>query len=142
MPDQQPNLTPAERELESALASLRPAAVPFDLERLRLRAAVTRAQRTTRAWQAIAAAVTLAAGVALFARSPRVVDRIVLRDRPTTAAETTLVVAQEAGPRLAYLEMRDKVLANGPAAVETTPVPFADDPARPVRAYPVGALDF
>jgi hypothetical protein len=38
--------------------------------------------------------------------------------------------------------MRDKVLANGAGAVEGTPVPVADDPARAVRAYPVRAADF
>jgi hypothetical protein len=106
-----------------------------------LRLAVTRAQRSTRLWQAIAADVALAAGVALFARPAREVERIVIRDRPT-ASETVLVIAQETRPRLAYLEMRDKVLANGAAAVETTPVSLNDDPARPVRAYPARALDF
>jgi hypothetical protein len=142
--DEADQLTPAERELESALARLTP--VPprgLTASQIETRALVARERRRTRAWQAVAAALAVGATAALWLRPtpvPQVVEveRVVVREveRPRTDARWTLNDVAPAAPPpttagdFAYLHLRQRVLARG---VEALPAPRAT----PTRGRPV-----
>jgi len=143
------NLGPAERELEGALAGLAPASPTFTLQQAQIRALVAHERRRTRAWQAVAAVLAVAAGISFYARvTPRpeaaVVERVVWRDRAPSATPSSVqavppAVERSASPpaSFAYLELREKVLSRG---VESLRAPgAASGPAMPVEsALPTG----
>jgi hypothetical protein len=124
MSNEENELTPGQRELEAALGGLSPApATRVTLEKVRMRAMVDRERRRTRAWQAVAALLAIAAGAGFYAR-PRVVEveRVVLRDRDRSGehrwvSDTAFVVSPKpaavAAADFAYLRLRDRVMANG-----------------------------
>jgi hypothetical protein len=114
LPGDVADLTPAERELESGLARLRPvvsAAAPEDLLRLAFRAGRSAADadvahRTSRKlvlWRAAAAVLVGGLGISLLSRpAPQFIDRerikVVYVERPANAAATA-VVARQGDPR-------------------------------------------
>jgi hypothetical protein len=130
--EEEQDLTPGERELEAALSGLTPAAPGFTLERIQTRALVDRERRRTRIWQAVAALLAVAAGVAFTIQpAPRVVqvERVILRDRLQPAQSQ--FISDDAPPAVtpmrptgdyAYLRLRERVLATpapqGARAVE------------------------
>jgi len=125
MQDQE-RLGPAERELEQALAALRPASAKIDRDRLMFLAGRTSARRRSRLWQcaagALAVALAAALSAALYARpAPREVERVVY----VTVARPPAVPAEAPAAPIAtpepgrwrgepyYLKLRDEVLAKG-----------------------------
>jgi hypothetical protein len=131
--EEQPNLTPGERELEGALSALTPAAPSFTLERIQTRALLDRERRRTRIWQAVAALLAVAAGVGFSIKpAPRVVqvERVVLRDRDKPVESQ--FISDDAPPAVtpmrptgdyAYLRLRERVLAKGVESLRATPAP-------------------
>jgi hypothetical protein len=128
--EEQPNLTPGERELEGALSALTPAAPSFTLERIQTRALLDRERRRTRLWQAVAALLAVAAGVGFSIKpAPRVVqvERVVLRDRDKPVESQ--FISDDAPPETsapqptgdyAYLRLRERVLAKGVESLRAT----------------------
>ena len=104
-------LTPAERELASALGALRPAAPAIDRDRLMFRAGRASARHRRRLWQA--ACVVLGTGLA-----------VALATRPRPAQTVRIVRIREAGPGPARLRPRE---AAPPAAVEGAPSVLVDN---------------
>jgi hypothetical protein len=131
--EEEQDLTPGERELEAALSGLTPAAPGFTLERIQTRALVDRERRRTRIWQAVAALLAVAAGVAFTIQpAPRVVqvERVILRDRLQPAQSQ--FISDDAPPAVtpmrptgdyAYLRLRERVLAKGVESLRATPAP-------------------
>ena len=123
MPSEEDNLTPGTRELESALAALKPASPPMTLAQLEARCSIARLRHRMHLWQSIAAILALAAGAGFLVRpAPRVVEveRIVLRDRPKEAEPRWAVAQASPVSRpppvqavYAYLRLREKVLTRG-----------------------------
>ena len=140
--EEEPGLTPGERELEAALGGLTPVAPSFTLERINVRALVARERRRTRIWQAVAALLAVTAGVAFTVEpAPRVVqvERVIQPDRQQPV-ENQFVVANDRA-RLAdsplqtvddytYLRLRERVLARG---VESLPVTRGSQSPRPIE---------
>jgi hypothetical protein len=141
------HLTPAERELGHALGSLRPASTGLSASRVTAAAHLERARRTLRAWQALAAALAVITTVATAAaiRTPRIVERIVLRDPPAVAVPAAVETAHAspAAPSqpMAYLRLRALVIADGPAVLES---PTANGAGRgqPIRVRQADRTEF
>lgn len=103
-------LNQPDRQLEAALAQLRPAPTQLDPAAIRLAAQQRLARRQLRRWQAIAAVLALALGAALVLRPrPREVERLVYVPMPTM-------------PTPAYIEQPKP---QPPAVVDYTPMPPA-----------------
>ena len=122
------DLTPAQRELEAALASLAPARPGIDRDGLLYQAGVFAGRSACRRWAAAAtaAAVVLAAALAVVASFPRrPAERIVyVRQAPPARSipePWTVEIAPGEAPGADYIRLRSEVLAKGlgalPAAV-------------------------
>jgi len=121
------DLTPAQRELEAALASLAPARPAIDRDRLLYQAGLLAGRSAYRRWAAAAtaAAVVLAAILAVVAAFPRgAAERIVYVRRPAARPDQplhlepwTLGTATGQAPRAEYLHLRSEVLAKGLGAL-------------------------
>jgi len=141
MSHEEENLSPGERELESALGRLVPSAARFTLQHLEARTMVRIERRRTRIWQSVAAILAIAAGAAFLLRSgPRTVEveKIVFRNTPQPLEIRTVGEDRPARPfvlaegEFGYLRMRDNVLSRGvesmrgsgemPAATQTPTV--------------------
>ncbi len=126
MQDEQ-DLTPAQRELETALGSLKGATPGIDRDQLLYQAGVAAGRSACRRWAAAAtaAAVVLAAALAVVATFPRgAAERIVpvrrapaKSDQPRRLEPWTLQVAPGEAPRAEYLRLRSEVLAKGLGAL-------------------------
>ena len=126
MQDEQ-DLTPAQRELETALASLAPARPGIDRDQLLYQAGVAAGRSACRRWAAAAtaAAVVLAATLAVVATFPRgTAERIVYvrraaakPDQPRHLEPWTVGTATGEAPRAEYLRLRREVLAKGLGAL-------------------------
>ncbi len=82
-----PSLTPAERELELALARLRPSRARLDRDRLIFEAGRLAERRRSRRWMAAAAALGLCALLAVVIRpAPGGREQVVTADRSADAA--------------------------------------------------------
>ena len=118
MPNQD-ELTPADRELESALGCLRPAGAGMDRGELMFRLGQASVRRRGRIWQGLAAVLVACLAISLIARpAPREVERIVRVPvvQPVEAGETlspVLVATASALPDNAYLKVRRRVLDRG-----------------------------
>ena len=129
--EEEQDLTRGEQELEAALGGLTPVAPGFTFETVRTRALVDRERRRTRIWQAVAAMLAVAAGVAFTIQpEPRVVqvERVVSRDDQTPAGNQ--FVRDDVLPALspvqpaedyAYLRLRERVLTKGVESLRATP---------------------
>jgi hypothetical protein len=131
----EPRLTPAEREFELALAKLRPAPPGIDPAELAWRAAQRRASRSLWAWRGLAGALAAGLLIAVMLRpAPQVIERVTVveRDRPRHV-ETPRPVSHLGGS--SYLLLREKVLSEGidALAVPTPPPARAVDPPRPMH---------
>ena len=120
------DLTPAQRELEAALASLAPARPAIDRDRLLYQAGLLAGRSAYRRWAAVAtaAAVVLAATLAVVATFPRgATERIVYvrraakPDQPRRLEPWTVGIATGEAPRAEYLHLRSEVLAKGLGAL-------------------------
>ncbi len=104
-------LTPAHRELESALASLTAAETSIDRDRLMFKAGCASARRASRRWASLAAILVIMLGASLLIR-PEIptADNIaaIPTDTVWTASSDRYVSTS-----LAYLELRDRVLEHG-----------------------------
>lgn len=126
MQDEQ-DLTPAQRELEAALASLSPARPAIDRDRLLYQAGLAAGRSAYRRWAGVAtaAAVVLAASLAVVAAFPRgTAERIVYVSRPAAQSDQppslepwTAQAAPGEAPRAEYLRLRSEVLARGLGAL-------------------------
>jgi len=126
MQDEQ-DLTPAQRELEAALGSLKGAMPVIDRDQLLYQAGVAAGRSACRRWAAVAtaAAVVLAAALAVVAAFPRDAgERIVYvrraaakPDQPRYLEPWTLGTATGEAPRADYLRLRSEVLAKGLGAL-------------------------
>jgi hypothetical protein len=126
MQDEQ-DLTPAQRELETALASLKGARPVIDRDQLLYQAGLAAGRSAYRRWAAAAtaAAVVLAAVLAVVAAFPRDAgERIVYvrraaakPDQPRRLEPWTVQVAPGEAPRAEYLHLRTEVLAKGLGAL-------------------------
>ena len=157
MQDEQ-HLTPAQRELEAALASLAPAGPGIDRDRLLYHAGLAAGRSACRRWAAAAtaAAVVLAAVLAVVATFPRgATERIVYvrpaaakPDRPHRLEPWTVQVATGDAARPEYLRLRREVLARGlgalPAAASAGGVSEMNEEYRQLlsrpAAQPLGRL--
>lgn len=120
------NLTPAERELEAALAALRPAAPVIDRDGLMFRAGQASARGRTHVWQAAAAGLALAFGVSLVTRSSPSAGRpgVQVAVAPGTATEPQSTALPEfaslrplSQSPSAYWRVRAAVLTRGTDAL-------------------------
>ncbi|HUT57924.1 MAG TPA: hypothetical protein VNA25_08750 [Phycisphaerae bacterium] len=115
----QDELTPADRELESALGGLRPAGAGIDRGELMFRLGRASARRRSVWWQGLAGALAAALVASLIARpAPREVERIVHVPivQPAEPGQThspVLVATASAMPEDAYLNVRRRVLEMG-----------------------------
>jgi len=114
-------------ELESALASLRPAAAALDRDRLMFRSGQRSAGRSGRIWQGTAAAACLIAlglGATLLLRPtpPERVEIVYVEPQPPTASPRE---EPDLGPAARYFQFRDQLLSKGldglPAATPLAP---------------------
>jgi hypothetical protein len=136
MSETESNLSPADREMERALAGLSPAAAEIDLCGLAFEAGQRSAGRRLAGWRA--AATLLAVGmltVALMRPEPHTVDRIV-----TVTVEVPATAPQSSWPEQfarsertfaapVYFSLRNAVLERG---LDALPEPsFSSSPARP-----------
>jgi hypothetical protein len=163
------DLTPGERELESALGRLTPAAARFGPSQVEMRALVARERGRARRWRAVAAVLAVGGTVALWAKlaappgTPQVIERGVIREVERPAAPDLRWTVDEArGDRsrrggmdrvpavFAYLQLRETVLSRGPESLRgPRGVPPSDDlpqlmgvdRAKPVAA-PRSVLDY
>lgn len=125
-PEMTRDLDPAERELEAALARLRPVTPALDRERLLVEAATLaiqrRAARTVLVWRSAAAILAIGFAMSLaWKPSPQVIERVVIAPA-TQPAEAEIAMPGPApidpGGRLddgtpTYLALRDEVLRMG-----------------------------
>jgi hypothetical protein len=129
-------LTPAERELETALRGLRPAAPRLDRDRLMFEAGQASVRPPApRLWQGVAAGFALAFVVALAWRPPvRAVERVVYVPQGAGAArrmapavddgQTTASAERLRREGASYVRLRDRVLIVGLDALpEPSPWP-------------------
>ena len=159
------HLSPAENELEAALAGLHPARCPIDRDRLMFLAGHASARRTARPWRIATAGLALAASVAIVAaiaarpwaqRAVSPAERIVIVRANETKAPPVPSPAQPpprlrnplvalSGPifppgpdGLAYLHLRDAVLARGLDALPAAAHPGSGTPVWQERKGPRG----
>jgi hypothetical protein len=134
-------LNPGDRELEEALASLRPRDPHMNRDALLFHAGQASERRKRRRWQAVAGALALLLGVSLGLRpQPGEVVRVVRVQEPRPApqrpfddslARATLIgPAAPALPQPAYLVLRQAVLRRGLDALRSA------DPAPPSANAP------
>lgn len=139
-------LTPAERELEAALATLSPAAA-IDRDRLMFRAGQASVRSGRRLWQATAAALMVAlvasVSIRLTPRPSAPSSFMVESTHPAAPGPSTLeVVVGDAGDlehRAQYLRLTNRVLLDG---VDVLPTPRAsastrENPMRIERLVPI-----
>ena len=131
-----------EKELEKALGGLRLAPFAPDVEQLWYRAGLAAGRRRARIWQAVAAAVALAAAGAVTWRpkpTPVFVDRVVTvrQDVPTEPVRALTAAEDAPAPIVSadYLRLRDAVVQKGLDAVPPMAI-GAGEAASPVRAWP------
>jgi hypothetical protein len=129
--DQLDPLTPGERELESALGRLSPAAPRFGPGQVEMRALIARERRRARGWRAVAAVLAIGATAALWARPaarpvpPQIIERVVVREVEKPAAPDMRWTTDDAPRRdaarvpagFAYLQLRQTVLSRGPESL-------------------------
>ena len=127
----EPQLTPADRELEAALSSLVPGRHTIDRDALMFGLGRRSARRAGHRWRAAAAVLAAAlAGVAIFRPTPQTIERgqYVQRDAPaehvTSATFTAHVPASPTATTGGgeYLKLRDAVLEHGLDALPAPPV--------------------
>jgi len=127
-------LTGAQREMESALGRLRPAAPPIDRDGLMFRAGQASMRKRGYAWQGLAAGLAVCLGMSLAFR-PAVRGTQDLAMAPQSAEPTqagwqfpTPPADSESAPspRGGYLHLRDMVLAGG---IDALPNPAYAGPA-------------
>lgn len=95
----QSELNNDERELETALQSLRPAPVQFDPVTAALMAERRAARRRVRVWQAAAAVALVSAGGAWIALGPRGADRTPVNQKlPSSARRLTSLTNRASEP--------------------------------------------
>ncbi len=127
------NLTPAERELEAALAALSPAAPAIDRDALMFRAGRASGRRRNHAWQAATAVLALAFGVSLVTRfSPPSAGHPAVplavapaaapeAPNPSSATATLWPLLPPVQSPAAYSRLRATVLAHGADALSLPP---------------------
>ena len=129
-------LTPAQGELERALAGLRPIPMSIERDRLMFRAGQASVRRRNLIWPAAAAVLTVLLGASLFYREtrrqpePEVIERVEYApmERHTENMISSLVM--ESGRRRGnaqYIKLRDKVLAEGPGALPEENISWAGE---------------
>ncbi|MBN1490247.1 MAG: hypothetical protein JXA69_10040 [Phycisphaerae bacterium] len=135
MQDETP-LTPAERELEAALAALQPAVPAMDRDALMFRAGRASARNRMLPWRLATAALALALTTSLAIRpEPRTVERIVRVPAETPRIDSMYALARASFPtgetgtatQSSYLRVRDDVLAQGADALPRPPVGTVTD---------------
>lgn len=116
----QDELTPADRELESALGGLRPVGAGMDRGELMFRLGQASVRRRGRIWQGLAAVLAACLALSLIVRpAPREVERIVhvpivQPDEPGEMHSPVLIArTASALPKDAYLKVRRRVLDRG-----------------------------
>lgn len=117
------DLNPADRELEAALRSLSPASARVDPIAAAFRAGENSARRATRAWQSLAAVVTVALIGSWMIPSPR------NSKLPALVDSTTPIAVETVNPQ-SVLVMQQAVGAGGIDALPRTLVP----PSRALEA--------
>lgn len=133
---QEPQLTPAERELEAALGRLQPAGHRIERDRLMFRAGQATMRNRLHLWRAASALLAVAFGVSLAARqaAPPVQGPTYAQSAPAQLDEAIPAVAfaGEASPGGGhYLLLREAVIIRGVDALPATEPDLrpADDPA-------------
>lgn len=110
------NLSPAERELESALAGLSPSTANTMNQRrdeLLFRAGARSALRTLRLWQSAAVLLVLCSGLAIFVRVEPTREMLIVRN-PVTQSTVEPVIAASTPLRSPYsLASLHRVVAEG-----------------------------
>lgn len=134
MQEEQP-LDPPERELAEALGRLELEPVRSSPGEIWYRAGLEAGRRRANGWRAVAAAVTVAAGLLLafvHGRMPATVERVVYVREPAASTGAVAVASWEAlrpESSTAYARLRDALLREGLRALP--PVPGGGDVGRP-----------
>jgi len=149
-------LTPAEQELERALASLAPTAAGVDRDRLMFQAGRARGRRGRWLWPSASAAVAAAVAAAVVLAvsltagpQPQPIERIVFVPVETPAGVSVIDAEPEGSQErwadhARYAALRNAVLAKGPdalpaptyAAAAAQPTPTLKDLLGPRRPKP------
>lgn len=125
MPADNPEFPTPDPAMEAALSRLRPAGIALTRDSLMFRAGQAAARRPTRVWQAASATLGAALTLSLFLRpaAPPAREVYVQTVQHPTAPVPSQPESDKPRPAadrptgLAYLSLRDKVLANGVDAI-------------------------
>ena len=129
--EDEPDLTPADRELEAALRGLRPASAGVDAVAIAYAAGAASARRALFRWRAVAAGLALALGASIVvtAVQPRASEPTIAQapEREPLQAVAAATYPPESVGAAAYLRLRDNVLDRGLDAL-TSPAPSSPVP--------------
>jgi hypothetical protein len=135
-------LTPPLRELEAALAALRPAASGIDRNRLMFRAGQASMRRRGRLWQGLSAGLAICLGLSLALRQvPPHAQEVAVSPPLNAPMQVAMQLPTSPGdsdratpPTGEYLHLRDTVLAKGLDALPTATYAGPAEPALTVRS--------
>lgn len=140
MSDKSQDLTPAERELESALRGLRPETASLDRDRFMFLAGQRSVRRKLQAWRGIAAVLTVAVGVSMAAHLITGKDRHAKPGGGASVGQMRVSGPDQSRPTpvvntdLSYLYWRERILRG---EVDRLPTPAGGGPGpssiRPLR---------
>ena len=146
MSHDEPQLTRSERELESMLASLKPAAPSFTEAEIAFEAGRRAGRMQLLRWRAAAAILVAALGLSILARpAPRTSERAVVTQDSSRAAQPHAAAVDDRQPYAtlstspgSYLNLRQLVIERG---VDALPTPSASTPSNTTILRAGSSLD-